>query len=76
MKRYAVNVGYVFNTFSPVDLIGIDLEKLNILVELHGDIFPLYRCKKFEDSRKIDDLLDRDGEFKVLDHVYVGKSID
>lgn len=73
MKKIAVNVGYVFNTFGPSDLIGIDLEKLDVLVSLHGDIFPLYRCKRFEDSRKIDDLLDRDGEFRVLDHIYVGE---
>ena len=71
MKRYAVNVGYVFNVFTEKDLLGIELEKLDVLVSLHGDIYPLYRCKKFEDSRRIDDLLDEHGEYNVLDYVTV-----
>lgn len=71
MEKYAINVGYVFNVFPVKELIGIELEKLNVLVELHGDIYPLYRCKKFEDSRRVDDLLDTYGEYKVLDHVHL-----
>ena len=71
MKK-AVNVGYVFNVFDEKDLVGISLNKLGrTFVEFHGDIYPLLRGETFEDSQKVDVLLDKYGEYKVLDYITV-----
>ena len=69
MKK-AVNVGYVFNVFDEKDLIGINLHEINAYVKFHGDIYKLNVGNTFEDSRKIDDLMDKYGEFNVLDSKY------
>ena len=71
MKK-AVNVGYVFNIFDEKDLNGINLKEVGRdFVELHGDIYPLLCGETFEDSKKVDVLLDKYGEHRVLDHITI-----
>ena len=71
MKK-AVNVGYVFNIFDEKDLTGINLKEVGrVFVELHGDIYPLLCGETFEDSKKVDVLLDKYGEHRVLDHITI-----
>ena len=71
MKK-AVNVGYVFNIFDEKDLNGINLKEVGmVFVELHGDIYPLLCVETFEDSKKVDVLLDKYGEHRVLDHITI-----
>ena len=61
----AVKVGYVFNVFNKKDLLGIKLKKTSTRVKVDEVEYVLYAGASYEDSRKIDRLLDVYGERKV-----------
>ena len=58
----AVKAGYVFNLFEEENLKGIELKKTDTKVKVDGVEYSLYAGATYEDSRRIDDLLDMYGE--------------
>lgn len=54
----AVSAGYEFGLFHKRELENIHLRKNGIQVQVDGSIYNLYKGETFEDSQKIDKLLD------------------
>lgn len=57
----AVSVGEEFGLFHVWELTGINLKETGVKVQVEDMEYRLYIGETFEDSRKIDDLLDRIG---------------
>lgn len=57
----AVSVGEEFGLFHEWELTGINLKETGVKVQVEDMEYRLYIGETFEDSRKIDDLLDRIG---------------
>lgn len=54
----AVKVGYVFCIVPSTMVKGIELSNTNTLVDVEGNVYPLYCGKTYPDSRKVDALID------------------
>ncbi|MBT1164613.1 hypothetical protein [Bifidobacterium felsineum] len=65
----AVKAGTVFNLFDQGLLAGIPLTPEGVNVIVDGVTYPLWRAKTYEDSRRIDNLLDMYGEKSIRDHL-------
>lgn len=66
-NRYAVAVGYNFGFIPSEDLSEIKLKEVGT-VRYEGKNRTLYKGSTYEDSQKIDALLDRYGEYPIRDH--------
>ena len=71
-EKLAVKVGKEFiledeNTFH-----GINFIETGTKVEINGEEFPLYKGETFEESRKIDDLLDSGNHEEIINEIKEG----
>ena len=64
----ALRVGYEFNIFDDEETSHISLKKTNDFVEVNGAFYPVYRGVTFEESQKVDALLDKKGGLSVSDY--------
>lgn len=64
----AVKAGYSFNLFQEEDLSSISLEQTKVKVRVDGETYPLYRGINYEESQKIDRLLDEYGELPIREY--------
>lgn len=67
--RIAVGVGYTFTLVPIAETEGIKLKESGSIVTVDGQDYPLMKGTAFEDSRKVDALLDVHGELKIKDHL-------
>lgn len=58
LVKIAVGVGYVFAVVPSEEVHGIKLKSTDEVVEYAGETYPLYIGAAYEDSRKIDAILD------------------
>ena len=63
----AVAAGYYFGLVPVEECKDINLSQVGA-VRFQGENWPLYKGSSYDDSRKIDKLLDRCGEYSVKDH--------
>lgn len=63
--KVAVGVGYVFSVVPREEIVGIRLKPTHKVVFFEGDAYPLYKGETFEDSQKIDKILNR-GKYKEI----------
>jgi hypothetical protein len=56
--KVAVGVGYEFAILSSNLIKDIKLNSTETLVSVDGEVYPLYNGETYEDSRKIDEILD------------------
>lgn len=69
MEKIAVRVGYTFNVFLKKDVAHINLKPEQQIVEVEGVQYTLHSATTFEQSEKIDALLDKIGELRIKDYV-------
>lgn len=70
----AVGAGYTFTLVSATETNEIALKESGITVRVNGQDYSLMKGATFEDSRKVDALLDIHGERSVRDHLRVQES--
>ena len=70
----AVKVGYVFNIFDENELRNIALRETGRKVEYDGKEYSLYSPSTYEDSQRVDMLLDVKGDLRIKDHEINGNS--
>jgi hypothetical protein len=63
-NKIAVGVGYCFTVVHPDRVKDIALKKTATIVEVNGDILSLYKASDFEESKKVDALLDATDTFE------------
>ena len=69
-SKIAIGAGYGFAIVNSSDVKGIALKNTNQLVKVNGEIYPLYKGQTYEDSRKIDNVLDNcDNEMNIPTHI-------
>lgn len=68
MPMTAVGVGLVFNLLPAYEVTGIALKDSGTVVTVDGVDYPLMRGETFEDSRRVDALLDAHGELRTEDY--------
>src|SRR5699024_5405481 len=61
--KIAVGVGYCFNIFSPEEVTHIDLKRDGAII-WKGVTYPFYSATSFEESKKVDSLLDEKGDLR------------
>lgn len=64
-KRIAVGVGYYFNLVSNQDVKHIELEETGTYLDINGKMYPLYKGTTFEESKKVDAVLDVVGDLPI-----------
>lgn len=69
MRKIAIRVGYSFNLFSEEDVSHIQLKVDNRTVEVEGVQYKLHSATTFEQSQKVDVLLDENGELPIKDYI-------
>lgn len=69
MRKIAIRVGYSFNLFSEEDVSHIQLKVDNRTVEVEGVQYALHSATTFEQSQKVDVLLDENGELPIKDYI-------
>lgn len=62
-------VGYAFNLLPPETVAGIGLKDSGTVVTVDGQDYPLMKGATYEDSRRVDGLLDSYGEKRVSDYI-------
>ena len=65
----AVAVGYNFGLIPVEELSNIKLKQVSSIVRLDEQNWNLFKAENYEDSRKVDSLLDRYGEYAIKDHL-------
>lgn len=68
-RMIAVGVGYSFNLFNESDVSHIDLWETNTTLNVDGIKYRLHKATTFEDSKKIDRLLDLKGDKNIIDFI-------
>ena len=68
-ESLAVGVGRVFQIVSGKDVRDIDLTDTGTIIEVNGERYPLLKGTTFEESEKIDVLLDNKGELRLSDYL-------
>lgn len=63
-EKIAVGVGYCFTVVHPERVAHIALKKTETIVEVNGDFLELYKGETFEESQKVDVLLDSEDTFE------------
>lgn len=68
--KVAVGAGYVFNLFDSKEILnaGIDISNTGTIVTVDGMDYQLKKGVTYEDSRRVDALLDTHGEMRIADH--------
>lgn len=61
--KIAVGAGYGFAVVPSEHVRGISLKNTGQIVSVDGGVYPLYKGKTYDDSRRIDAILDS-GEFR------------
>ena len=67
LEKVAVSVGYSFGFVPKEEMSEIEVKPSGV-VRFEGENWTLMKAKTYEDSRKIDQLLDRYGEYAVKDY--------
>ena len=68
-EKIAVGAGYCFNLVDAREASGIDLKDSGTVVTVDGQDYPLMKGATYEDSRRVDGLLDSYGEKRVSDYI-------
>lgn len=68
-KLITVKVGYTFNLFSDHELVGVSLKSVGVNVKVQNLVFPLYCAASYEESTKIDWLLNEKGELRIREYL-------
>lgn len=68
MDKVAVCVGYSFNLFSTEETKHIKLKGTRVYVNVNGVIYELHSAISFEESTKVDLLLDLNGELLIKEY--------
>lgn len=66
-NKLAVAVGYNFGLIPEEEMNGIALDGEGV-IHFEGQNYTLYKAKTYEDSRKIDTLLDKYGEYSIKEY--------
>lgn len=64
-KMKAIGVGYCFNVLDEERIKDAKIVKTTTKLEFKGKIYHLYVGSSYEESRKIDSLLDRYGQYSI-----------
>ncbi len=67
-QKTALKVGYYFSLIDCDDAKHIDLENTGIKVKLDNGIYELHRGATFEESQKIDRLMDNSIQHRIDDY--------
>lgn len=67
-ERIAVAAGYRFNLVDTRETSGIDLKGCGTVVTVDGHDYEIMKGATYEDSRKVDDLLDSHGDKPISDY--------
>lgn len=70
MSEVALGVGYSFNLFHEEDVSHIDFKETGVKLSVDGNIYILHKATTYNESRKVDSLLDSNGEMRVSDYSY------
>ena len=57
--KLAVGVGYEFAIINSDEVHGISLKNTHSLVSVNDEVYPLYKGETFNDSKKIDEIMDK-----------------
>ena len=66
--KVAVKVGYNFAIVDKSEVRGIKLKPSHTLVKVGDEIYPLNSGETYEDSRKLDDILDCNTEYSISEY--------
>lgn len=67
-EKIAVAAGYRFNLVDTRETSGIDLKGCGTVVTVDGHDYDVMKGATYEDSRKVDDLLDSHGDRPISDY--------
>ena len=67
-EKIAVAAGYRFNLVDAREASGIDLKGCGTVVTVDGHDYEIMKGATYEDSRKVDDLLDSNGDKPISDY--------
>ena len=67
-EKIAVAAGYRFNLVDTRETSGIDLKGCGTVVTVDGHDYEIMKGATYEDSRKVDDLLDSHGDKPISDY--------
>lgn len=67
-EKIAVAAGYRFNLVDTRETSGIDLKGCGTVVTVDGHDYEIMKGATYEDSRKVDDLLDSNGDKPISDY--------
>ena len=67
-EKIAVAAGYRFNLVDAREASGIDLKGCGTVVTVEGHDYEIMKGATYEDSRKVDDLLDSHGDKPISDY--------
>lgn len=68
-KLIAVKVGYTFNLFTREELADVSLKQVGINVKVEKSVYPLYCATSYQESIKIDWLLNEKGELRIREYL-------
>ncbi len=68
-QTLAVAVGHCFALCPRSMAKGIRLRPTSETVEVRGELYPLLKGRTFEDSQRVDRLLDEIGEMRIREHL-------
>ncbi len=75
-NEIAVGVGYYFSLVNSEETSNIELVQTGSYVKIDGVEYPLYKATTYEDSKKLDNLLDKHKEYSVKDYKVKTKEIE
>lgn len=67
-KMKAIGVGYCFNVLDEERIKDVQTIKTKTKLEFKGELYYLYVGSTYEESKKIDHLLDRYGQHSINDY--------
>jgi len=68
MSKLALGVGYSFNLFNEEDVSHIDFKEAGAKLSVDGNVYMLHKATSYNESRKVDSLLDSNGEMRISDY--------
>lgn len=67
-NKRALKVGYYFCLVNSDESKHIGLENTGVLVKIDGSVYELYRGTNFEESQKIDQIMDRKTQYGISEY--------